>query len=439
MATGFATQAEKAGRAYGPGVHLRAGLLLAAAAAFLILWSGGAWAQDADRPGGGAPPRELPMAGACAFAPMAAAERLDICNQLLAQPDLADPVRALANLGRSEALRQTGDPAAALEAVNETIRLAPSLAAGFLSRGATRIALDDIQGAIADASQAIELQRGSPAGYALRAEAYLMDNAAAFAVGDMDEAIAIAPRAPRLRILRAYAHMALGRPGDALLDARAALKEDPEMVAAYLVRARIYLSEGAFSRAAADAERAADLAPTDRMALDTAAVAFTETARLDDALAKAEALVALEPESADALNAKCWVLALKPDPEAALPSCNAALESDDRHYQAYDSRALVYWQLGRLEESRADLARAAEIQPDFWDWDRREARFSVVLARRYLKRLGHYKGPTDGDFDDMTETETALAAYRAAEGLPPGSGVDDALLKRLERQAAAME
>lgn len=375
------------------------------------------------------------MAGACAFAPMPAKDRLDACDMLLSQPGLTPQVQALARLGRAQALRRAGDGDAADAELDRAIALAPNLSPAYLARGAARLRSRDHAGAIADASEAIELNRRNPAGYLLRAEAYLNQGQAAFALGDMDEAIAIAPDAPRLRLARAYAYLALGKPTRAVGDARVALKMEPDMPAGYLVRARAYLATSKFARAGADAARAVELAPGDRRAWDTATIAYTELARFDDALAAADRLVELAPSSANGLNARCWVLALKPDPAAAMPSCDAALAADDRHYQAYDSRAFANWQLGRIEDAKADLAKAAAIAPDVWDWSSREDRFTTVLARRYLKGLGLYAGPLDGAFEDLSDTEKAIRAFQSEAGLPETGEASADLLEKLAKRA----
>ena len=376
------------------------------------------------------------VANACAFAPMTATARIEACDRLLAEPGLTTKAQALAQFGRSQGLRQTGEEVAAQSAIDNAIRLQPDLAPALLTRSAVRLMQGDLPAAIADASRAIDADRRNPSGYLLRAEAYLRQGAPAFALGDMDEAIRISPNAPRLRLLRAYANLALAKPEKAVDDARTALKMAPDMTAAYIVRARAYLTTGAFARASADAQRATDLAPGDRQAWDAAAIAFTELARFDRAKAAADRLVALTPRSADSLNARCWVLALTPDPAAALNDCDAALAAEPGHYQAYDSRAFAHWQLGALEAARADIRRAAALAPGFWDWNLREARFATVMIRRYLKTLGYYHGPLDGAFDDMGQTEAAIRAYEKAAGLSPTGASTSALLARLAEESS---
>ncbi len=377
------------------------------------------------------------IAGVCAFAPMAPKQRLEACGVVLSQEGLSAHDRALAHLGRADAYRQTGQYADGLEEADAAVALDPEFAPALLTRAAIHLILDDLDDAVRDASRAIEIARRSPAGYLLRAEVYLRRGEPAYALGDLDEALQFAPGAARIHLVRAYANIGLGRDDAALGDARSALKLAPELTAAYLVRAQIHLRTEQYARAAAEAMRAADLAPENRMAHDAATIAFSELARFDDAKAAADRLVALTPDSADALNARCWVLALKPDPAAALPDCDAAISQDPKHFQARDSRAFAYWQLGRTEDARADLSSAAEIRPDFWDWSQREDRFATVMIRRYLKSLGFYDGPLDGGFDEPEPTADAIRAYQQDRGDAVTGAPSDALLERLATDVAS--
>jgi len=363
-------------------------------------------------------------------------ERIEACRALTAVEGLPDTAKAFAYLGLADGQRELDDDAAALEAIDQAVRLGPQLAAAHLARAAILMDLDRAKDAIGAASRGIDLDRRNPMGYVVRAEAYLRNDEAAFALGDVDEALQIAPDVARFHLLKVFAELALERNEDALKSARAALRLDPDLIEAYLIRARIYVTQEKYARAVADATRAVELEPNNTSAQETASIVFTELARFDEALAAADKLVELKGDDVNALNGRCWIKALIPDPVGALPDCEAALKADPDYFQARDSRAFVYWQLGRMEEAQADLDRAAELSPDFWDWTKREERFDVVLARRYLRALGHYDGRIDGDFDDMMRTEDAVKAYQAKAGLAETGAVDKALVARLAREVA---
>ncbi len=51
-------------------------------------------------------------------------------------------------------------------------------------------------------------------------------------------------------------------------------------------------------------------------------------------------------------------------PEKALEHCNWVLERHPNHWKTYNNRALVYMELGRLEEAEEDIRRGQEINPD---------------------------------------------------------------------------
>lgn len=50
-------------------------------------------------------------------------------------------------------------------------------------------------------------------------------------------------------------------------------------------------------------------------------------------------------------------------PQEALKACNEVLELDPKFWRAYNNRALVLMELGRFEESEADVRRGQELRP----------------------------------------------------------------------------
>ena len=50
-------------------------------------------------------------------------------------------------------------------------------------------------------------------------------------------------------------------------------------------------------------------------------------------------------------------------PMTALEHCNWVLERDPYHWRTYNNRALVYLDLGRFEDSEADVKRGQELNP----------------------------------------------------------------------------
>ena len=64
--------------------------------------------------------------------------------------------------------------------------------------------------------------------------------------------------------------------------------------------------------------------------------------------------------------------------EEALEKCNEVLALDPNYWRAYNNRALVLMELGRFEESRADIERGEELRPSSKHLKLTKARFLDV-------------------------------------------------------------
>lgn len=68
-------------------------------------------------------------------------------------------------------------------------------------------------------------------------------------------------------------------------------------------------------------------------------------------------------EKVAGLSNACAAYLMLEQPGEALSWCNRALELQDRHWRALTNRALAYLELGRFEESDADISLAEELAP----------------------------------------------------------------------------
>ena len=378
--------------------------------------------------------REETAAAVCMLAPMTAEKRLEACNYIIESGSVNGNALAVALIGKTNAYLEMKEDEKALAAATKAIAAAPNLPLPHVTRAAIYSQMDEHQKAIADASRGIELDRRNPGGYAIRAEAYIGQRNYAFALGDIDEALTMAPKFPQQHLLRSITLLGLDKDDEALSAARSALRLNLELASAHLVRFDIFMDRKQYALAAADANRAAELEPKFYEAQHAASTAYAHDGKFERSVEIMDDLIAKTPDSAQARNGRCWALALMPDPERALPDCQLAIKKDPEHFQALDSRAFVYWQTGRIEEARADLKAAKKIDPDFWDWDKREERFVTVLARRYLISLGHYTDPIDANFDDMTPTEDAVKAFQKQIGVRQTGKARLALVTRMGRE-----
>lgn len=184
------------------------------------------------------------------------------------------------------------------------------------------------------------------------------------ALPDYDKAIAIEPSV-ELYLARSRAHHALNNDTLALADAQRALELEPGSSEALGTVAQLRFRKGERDAALAMlAERIAAGGKEKSGFVSAQATLLGEAGRVDEALAAVDANVKANPGNAGLLNDRCWLkgtLGIQLD--TALKDCSRAIELAEQPAAIYDSRALVYYRLGRNEEAVADLDAALLIAP----------------------------------------------------------------------------
>lgn len=184
---------------------------------------------------------------------------------------------------------------------------------------------------------------------------------------------------------RAQGRKELGAGEDAIADYTSALKLDTENASFFAARGGAYLDGGKFDLAVADFSEA--LARTPRL---------------------------LDNERYERLNERCWARAVAgTDLGMALQDCNEslALRPDNAFVRAYvlDSRGLVYFKLGKLEEALKDYDEALVGQ----------AAASTLYARGVVRmRLGR-TAEGRADLDKATRMDKDVALSAAGYGIKP--------------------
>lgn len=210
---------------------------------------------------------------------------------------------------------------------------------------------------------------------------------------------------------RAAVLEALGRPDDAIADLQAAYDLDPQNGTAFVLARQM-----AYDGRTRDAEDLlAALAVGDDDALGAADAMATVTALGGDSEAGLSLIaeqVAERPTSAEVLNADCWYRGLfNVALTDALDQCTRAIERASNSAPALDSRALVRFRLGMLDESIADLDAALAVWPGL----------APSMYLRGVVRLS--AGDRDGRQDIATalSMQPQLADFYARHGIvPPG-------------------
>ena len=141
------------------------------------------------------------------------------------------------------------------------------------------------------------------------------------------------------------------------------------------------------------------------------ALAQSDVGQRDAALATLDAAIGERPGNPALLNGRCWVrgtanVAL----DGALKDCTKAIELDDSPAAALDSRAMVYFRMGRFDDALTDLSAALDTNPDLAG--------SLFLEGMVLHRLGR-RGDGDGALARARLIDPTVDRTYALYGLKP--------------------
>ena len=156
-----------------------------------------------------------------------------------------------------------------------------------------------------------------------------------------------------------------GRYEDALADALAALDIDPADRVMAVSRANLLVKLGRKDEALAMRQDALDAAGTDRpKVIGLFAEAQSDAGETREALAGLDEAALALPGNPELLNQRCWIKATRMiDLEGALKDCTRAIELARQPAEPLDSRGMVYYRMGRMDEALADFEAALEASP----------------------------------------------------------------------------
>ncbi|MDN3645143.1 tetratricopeptide repeat protein [Pontixanthobacter aestiaquae] len=180
---------------------------------------------------------------------------------------------------------------------------------------------------------------------------------------DLGVIIAEEPTADLL-MSRADMYEALGRIDDAIADIRAAYELSPENYIAY-AEARLLRQTGRADEALALIEAL----PIGEEDLDDfaseRAYAMAMGGDLDGGLALLAERIEEEPDSGSLLNDACWYRGIfNVSLDDAMAICTKAIERAGNPASAIDSRAMIHYRLGELDQALADLDSALKLNPE---------------------------------------------------------------------------
>ena len=316
---------------------------------------------------------------------------------------------------RAAVLKATAPRVVAPEATRRQWELA-----GADPAGATQVkAIDDVF------TRAIANEPDEASGYTGRAafRAGIGDRRAALA--DLAKAIAIEPGVD-LYLRRAAIQQDLGDLAAAAADAEAARQLDPSSAQAIATLAHVKAERGDLAGGLALLDERIALGGDTRQSYrQEKASLIGEYGDAAEAVKLYDALVAEKPGSPSLLNGRCWVKGTRSVMlDTALKDCTESIELSSTAGTALDSRAMVWFRMGRYEEALRDLDAVLAALPG-----KSASRYlrGIVLARLHreadaardlaiARRLDPTVDKTYGRWGIKAEAAAAAASAVRAKG-----------------------
>ncbi|OAN66958.1 DUF3857 domain-containing protein [Sphingomonas sp. TDK1] len=214
-------------------------------------------------------------------------------------------------------------------------------------------------------AKAIAAKPEDPDGYTDRAWFYETIYDREDAISDLTKAIALAPTADTL-LRRAQAYFALHQDDKALADLQAALELEPDSDGATAALATFKRDKGQLDEARGLIEARIDQGGEKKLGWQMQlADLLAEAGQVDEAVAVLDEAIAAAPRNASLLNSRCWIRATHniAIPEA-LQDCTSGVELGSSSAAVLDSRAMVYFRMGKLDAALTDLDAALRASPE---------------------------------------------------------------------------
>lgn len=187
----------------------------------------------------------------------------------------------------------------------------PDYVDAYRQRAEARVALGDLEGAVADQTEVVRLARGrEERAVALQERGELLYDADRLAEArrDFTEAIGLLPEYTAPYVSRARVHASQDRPDEALADLNEAIRLDPRDDEARIERAHLWFEAGDLVGALKDLDRAARLAPGDATIYQLRARVRLERGEIPEALADSAQAIRLAPDDEESQFVRAEVL-----------------------------------------------------------------------------------------------------------------------------------
>jgi predicted O-linked N-acetylglucosamine transferase (SPINDLY family) len=260
---------------------------------------------------------------------------------------------------------QNNEPAQALEALNEAVRIEPRSAAIQNNHGTASYMLGHFEAASASYERAAALAPQFADAHGNRGNALLSLARHAEAVACYDRAIALKPDDARLHRQRGNALCGLGRFADAVAAFDRAVALDRQDAPAYHNRGTAFEALQRYDEAIASYEEAIALDANYVDAHHHRGNAQFALRRFEAALASFARVVALRPQDAGAYNDQAKALVGLGRHAEAIAGFDAALLRNPHDADVHANRGGALLALGRFEDAVASFDRSIALRADF--------------------------------------------------------------------------
>ncbi|WP_404334408.1 DUF3857 domain-containing protein [Sphingomonas sp. MMS12-HWE2-04] len=208
------------------------------------------------------------------------------------------------------------------------------------------------------------------------------------ALADLDKAISIEPSAS-LYFWRARTRVMLRDDKGAIADVQSGLALEPGSTEGLNQLATLRFRAGQREEALASISERIDQGGSEKVSfVIQKGELLAEAGRGDEAIATLDAAIKVNPGNANLLNERCWVKGtLNTALDTALKDCTKGIELAENPASIYDSRALVYFRMGRMDDALTDLNAALDLSPG--------QGASLYMRGVIRKQQGDAKGSTD--------------------------------------------
>jgi tetratricopeptide (TPR) repeat protein len=261
---------------------------------------------------------------------------------------------------RGEVLTASGDLQAVTENYEAWIKLRPRDARAFSSYAEALRDLGETARALTAVNRSLAI-KPTAQGYVVRAR-LRPESEVNEALSDVTRAIELEPNVSSYLTTRAQILARSGRFDDALKDLEQAITYWPSSVAAFRLRSDIYLRTKKYDLAVNDVGRLLELQPGSANLLNlrcwTRAVGSFQ---LDLALVDCKNALTADPQNADILDTQGFLFLRLGDPARAIESYNAALTLRSGLAESLFGRGVARLRLGEKAAGDADIAAARRI------------------------------------------------------------------------------